>query len=305
MRCDIVSLDVLLVNPVFLSQNEAERELMSPYFPLGLLYLAAFLRNRGYETDIFDGTFLSGVKDFIATIQMRQPQVVGITALQPNRQMALNLASIAHDQGATVILGGPDPTYAPETYLADTSVDMVIHHEGELTLVEVLDRIVGKSWSIDDLMAIEGIAYRDGRGKITVNPRRPYILNLDELPLPARDLIDMNRYLDTWREQTGYASLSISIARGCPYGCDWCADAVHGQDFRIRSPQNVVAEVKTLMENYQIDRLRIVDDVDGVEREWIEAWAEHAKTEEAVVPFEALYEIERVDVPMLDIRDSL
>lgn len=278
---------------------------MSPYFPLGLLYLAAFLRDRGFSSDIFDGTFLSGDEDFIATIKEKQPRVVGITALQPNRKNALRLARIAKDHGSTVIFGGPDPTYTPETYLAESAVDLVIHHEGELTLAEVLDNMVDNSWSFDDLHEIDGIAFKNEHGEYTINPRRPYILNLDELPHPARDLIDVNRYMETWREQNGYSSLSISVARGCPYGCRWCADAVHGQDFRLRSPSSVVEEVKALMSNYQVDRLRIVDDLDGIDRQWIESWAKHAEAKNAVLPFEALYEVERVDIPMLDIRDSL
>jgi hypothetical protein len=80
---------------------------------------------------------------------------------------------------------------------------------------------------------------------------------------------------------------------------------VHGQDFRIRSVESVVAEVKSLMQRYDLDRLRLVDDVDGIEEVWITDWADAARDEQAVVPFEALYEVERLDVPMLDIRDSL
>jgi radical SAM superfamily enzyme YgiQ (UPF0313 family) len=150
-----------------------------------------------------------------------------------------------------------------------------------------------------------GIAYRDESGNVQVNPRRDYLLNLDDLPHPARDMVDMDRYLQVWREQNGYASLSISVSRGCPYGCEWCAEAVHGQDFRIRSVESVVAEVKSLMQRYDLDRLRLVDDVDGIEEVWITDWADAARDEQAVVPFEALYEVERLDVPMLDIRDSL
>jgi radical SAM superfamily enzyme YgiQ (UPF0313 family) len=108
-----------------------------------------------------------------------------------------------------------------------------------------------------------------------------------------------------WRDTNGYASLSISIARGCPYGCKWCQDAVHGQEFRLRSPQSVAAEAKILKETYNIDRLRVVDDVDGVDRQWMEAWNEAAVNEDAIIPFEAIYEVQRQDVPMLDIRDSL
>lgn len=298
-------IDILLVNPIFLSENEAERELMSPYFPLGLLYLGAFLQERGFRPEIFDGTFATGIEEFTATLDRYNPKMVGITALQPNREIALTLAGIAHERGAFVIMGGPDPTFSPETYLSNPAVDIVVHHEGELTLVELLDAIKVNGLKNQDFSNIPGIAYRDIYGDVAVNPRRPYILNLDELPLPARDLIDMEKYLEIWREQNGYASLSISVARGCPYGCEWCQDAVHGQELRLRSPESVAAEVKTLKQTYNIDRLRVVDDVDGIEREWIEAWNEVAVSEDAIVPFEALYEVQRKDIPMLDIRDSL
>jgi radical SAM superfamily enzyme YgiQ (UPF0313 family) len=297
--------DILLVNPVFLNQNEAEKELMTPYFPLGLLYLAGFLRERDFSVQIFDGTFSDGLGDFASALEKSKPRVVGITAVQPNRETALILGSMAHTSGATVILGGPDPTSNPEVYLMEPAVDLVVHHEGELTLVELLNARLERENVQPEIQTIEGIAYRDEHGEVVLNPRRPYILNLDELPMPARDLIDMDNYLDVWQEYHGYTSLTISVARGCPYGCKWCKDAVHGQDFRTRSPESVVAEVKTLMDAYDIDRLRVVDDVDGIDRQWIEDWAKAAETEDAVLLFEPLYESKRQDVPMLDIRDSL
>ena len=300
-----MSIDALLVNPVFLSQNEAERDLMSPYIPLGLLYLGAFLRERGYQVEIFDGTFQDGDQDFIAALEKYSPETVGITALKPNAEKVLQLAAIAKQYAAFVIVGGPDPTYSPEFYLRDPSIDLVIHHEGELTLAEVLESRQGSAQPANSFGDMPGIAYRGQSGEMIVNPRRDYLLNLDQLPPPARDMVDIDQYLQVWREQNGYASLSISVSRGCPYGCKWCAESVHGQEFRIRSVDNVVAEVKSLMEDYHIDRLRLVDDVDGIDAQWITDWAAAAEQEDAVLPFEALYEVERQDIPMLDIRDSL
>jgi anaerobic magnesium-protoporphyrin IX monomethyl ester cyclase len=296
-----MAIDILLANPVFLKQNQAERELMNPYFPLGLLYLAAFIRERGFSVEIFDGTFTEGPQDFEAALEEYQPKVVGITAVKPNRQMALKLASLAHARGAKVILGGPDPTSAPATYLAAPEVDLVVHHEGELTLIELLQKFKKDQ----EFRALDGIAYRAENGEARINPRRQFILNLDELPMPARDMIDMHNYLDVWRQHNGYASMTISVARGCPFGCEWCQDAVHGDEFRQRSPESVVAEVKALMQFYQIDRLRLVDDVDGIEQAWLEEWAQLAEAEGAVIPFEALNDLQRQDVPMLDVRDSL
>ena len=299
-----MTIDILLVNPVFLSQNEAEQELMNPYFPLGLLYLAAFIREKGFQVEIFDGTFLEGTKDFEAAMTNLTPRIVGITALKPNRAIAMDLAKSARDFGAKVILGGPDPTYKPEFYANSPDVDIVVHHEGELTLVELLHFLL-KENPKQNLCDIDGIAFVDEQGEIIVTPRRSYILNLDDLPLPARDLIDMDQYLGAWQEHNGYSSLTISVARGCPYGCEWCQDAVHGPDYRQRSPESVAAEVKALQEIYQIDRLRVVDDVDGIDEEWIASWAEAAEAEGAVVPFEALNDLKRQDVPMLDTRDAL
>ncbi len=295
---------ILFCHPLFLNQNPEEAAVSSPYFPLGLLYLAGYVRERGHTVAMFDGTFAAGRSEFSAALQAEQPDVVGISALLPTRETALDLAQIAHDWGARVIFGGPDPTYSPGAYLAHPQVDLVVHHEGEQTIAALLDRIDQNELDLASLQAEPGIAYR-ASGEVIVNEPRPPIENLDELPFPARDLVDMDRYLDSWQEKHGYASLTISTARGCPYGCEWCRDAVHGQGYRQRSPESVAAEVKRLKETYKIDRLRVIDDVDGMDRDWIKSWSEAAQDLDAVVPFEALNELKRQDVPMLDLRDSL
>ena len=296
---------ILLCHPLFLSLNPEEQALKSPYFPLGLLYLAGYVRAQGHTVAVFDGTFEEDASAFSTRLAAEKPDLVGISALLPLREMALTLAADAKAAGALTILGGPDPTKDPASYLQFPQVDMVVHHEGEQTL-DALLRLIDAGPLTPELLAGEpGIAYRDAAGTPVVNQPRPLIENLDELPLPARDLIDMNRYLDTWRAENGYSSLTISTSRGCPYGCDWCQDSVHGQTFRQRSPQSVVAEMKQLKETYDIDRLRVVDDVDGIERDWVEGWANAAAAADAAIPFEALYDLERQDLPMLDVRDTL
>lgn len=296
---------ILLVHPLFLYLNPEEQALKSPYFPLGLLYLAGYVRAQGHEVAVFDGTFEDDVSAFSARLAAEKPDLVGISAVMPLRDMALALAAETKAAGTLTIVGGPDPTKDPAYYLQFSQVDMVVHHEGEQTL-DALLRLIDAGPLTPELLAREpGIAFRDADGKSVVNQPRPPVENLDELPLPARDLIDMDRYLDTWREENGYSSLTISTSRGCPYGCDWCQDSVHGQSFRQRSPESVAAEMKQLKETYDIDRLRVVDDVDGIEREWVEGWAEAADAADAAIPFEALYDLERQDLPMLDVRDSL
>lgn len=295
---------ILFCHPMFLSKSPEEQAASSPYFPLGLLYLAGYVRENGHEVAIFDATFAEDESAFSEALQAETPDVVGISALLPTRDMALKLARMAHEWGTAVIIGGPDPTKSPEFYAAQPQVDIVVHHEGEQTITALLDLFDDGRLTTAALPNEPGIAFRRD-GKVVVNQPRPPIENLDTLPLPARDLIDMARYLNVWQETNGYASLTISTARGCPYGCEWCRDAVHGNNFRQRSPESVAAEVKLLKETYQIDRLRVVDDVDGFDRGWLEEWEDTAVSLGAVIPFEALNELERQDIPMLDVRDSL
>ena len=295
---------ILFVHPLFLSKSPAELASASPYFPLGILYLAGYVRDAGHDVAIFDGTFADDESAFVDSLEVEQPDVVGISALLPTREMALTIAKMAKDDGVIVLLGGPDPTSAPEAYVSHPAVDVVVHHEGEQTVTALLNLLDAGRLDQDALAAEQGIAFlRDGRP--VINHPCPPIENLDELPLPARDLIDMYRYLREWEEGSGYSSLTISTSRGCPYGCTWCRDAVHGSGFRQRSPQNVAAEMKILKETYQVTRLRMVDDVDGLDRPWLEAWGEASENLEAVIPFEALNDLSRQDIPMLDVRDSL
>ncbi|MEM7345437.1 MAG: cobalamin-dependent protein [Chloroflexota bacterium] len=296
---------ILLCNPLFLSQSPEEQAVKSPYFPLGLLYLASYLREQNHTVALFDGMFEKDVSAFDEALQREQPDIVGITALLPTKASALALAAQAHRFGAVVVIGGPDPTRDPKAYLAEDQVDLVIHHEGEEPLASLLALLDQNKLDTQHLSQELGVGYKDEAGQIIVNQPRPFIQDLDTLPLPARDLVDMDQYLESWREDNGYASLTIATTRGCPYGCEWCQDAVHGQSFRQRSPESVAAEMKMLKETYQIDRLRLVDDVDGISREWLDQWAEAAEAEEAVIPFEALNDLERKDIPMLDVRDSL
>ena len=295
---------ILLTHPLFLSKSPAERASASPYFPLGLLYLAGYVRDAGHEVAIFDGTFAHDESAFVEALEIEQPGVVGISALSPTRDMALTLAQMAHARGALVVLGGPDPTSAPQAYLSHPAVDIVVHHEGEQTMTALLSLVDAGRLDVGALSTELGIAFLDGDRPVINEPRAP-LEDLDVLPLPARDLIDMPRYLHEWEETSGYSSLTISTSRGCPYGCRWCRDSVHGGDFRQRSPESVATETKLLKETYGVDRLRMVDDVDGLDRSWLEAWAEASERRDAVIPFEALNDLSRQDLPMLDVRDTL
>lgn len=295
---------ILLAHPLFLANSPEEQAAGSPYFPLGLLYLAAFVRDHGHDVAVFDGTFETDESAFTRALISEEPDLVGISALFPTRETALTLARAASAQGCVVVLGGPDPTASPDLYLSDPSVDIVVHHEGEETVLALLDLFDAGRMTSGALEHEPGIAFRSG-DTIRVNEARAPIADLDDLPLPARDLIDMDRYLETWQETSGYSSLTLATSRGCPYECKWCRDGTQGAGFRQRSPESVAAEMKLLKAQHTITRLRIVDDIDGLDRAWLESWAEACESIDAVIPFEALSDLERTDIPMLDVRDSL
>ena len=132
--------DITLVHPLFINKDPIEKRIMTPYFPLGLLYLAAVLQRRDYAVEIFDCAFRQDYAEFEEYMLRVRPPVVGITALITVRRHALYLADIAHRYGAKVILGGPDPTGIPERYLYyqgtndEYPVDAVVFDEGEITI---------------------------------------------------------------------------------------------------------------------------------------------------------------------------
>lgn len=297
--------DLLLVHPAFLAKQPDEVAAASPYFPLGLLYLAGWVRARGHRVEIFDATFEPDETSFLRHLERFEPDVVGISALVTTAEAALDLAGPASAAGALTVLGGPDPTTRPDHYAAHPSVDLVIHHEGEVTLARVLDLVDAGELTRDALLAEAGVALRDGSGAVVVTPPRPPIDDLDSLADPARDLIDLDRHLAAWRDVAGYSSLTIATSRGCPRGCRWCRDGVHGAGFRQRSPEHVAAEVAAVAARYDVDCLRLVDDVDGIDRAWFERWAGAATARDAALPFEALYDPQRRDLPLLEVRDSL
>jgi len=292
--------DLLLVNPLFLHEDPVEQHLMTPYFPLGLLYLAATAREAGYKVSVFDSTFQSGDENLIAVMKKEKPQVVGISILATVRAAALRLAALAHRHGAMVIVGGSDPTGRPESYLryqvdGRRPVDLAVIGEGEQTLLELLPHLLNGQEIGPHLNGIKGLAYLDADGQVVRTQARPHLTDLDSLPLPARDLIDLTSYRRAWQSHHRYFSLSLIATRGCPYACSWCQKSVFGRSFRPRDPEAVAEEMRLVKEQYHPDQLRIVDDVMGIDREWVRTWHDAVLNRDATIPFECLSRVDLMD----------
>jgi anaerobic magnesium-protoporphyrin IX monomethyl ester cyclase len=292
--------ELMLVNPLFLHEDPVEWRLMTPYFPLGLLYLAATARDAGYTVSIFDAMFQDNDQAFVAALEREKPKVVGLSVLATVRTAALRLAELAHRHGATVVVGGADPTGRPESYLRHQAngsqpIDVVVVGEGEQTLLELLPLLLNGEKTKGRLQEIEGLAYLNADDNVVATAARQHCADLESLALPARDLIDIEAYREAWRARHGIFSLSLIATRGCPYGCKWCQKSVFGRSFRPRPPEAVADEMRLIKEEYRPDQLRIVDDVMGIDRNWVRAWHAAVLERDAAVPFECLSRVDLMD----------
>jgi radical SAM superfamily enzyme YgiQ (UPF0313 family) len=292
--------DLLLVNPLFLHDDPVESKLMTPYFPLGILYIAAVAREAGYRVAVFDAMFAEGDEAFVDALETHRPRVVGFGVLATVRRAALRLANLAKEHDAWVVMGGADPTARPDVYLDHRAegahvVDVVTVGESERTIAALLPVLLGDQPAAPRLERVDGIAYRDARGEVVKTPQRPLIEDVDALPLPARDLVDWETYRESWWAHHGYFSMSLIATRGCPFNCAWCQKIVFGRSFRPRDPERVAEEMRVLKTRYRPDFVRIVDDAMGIDKGWVRRWRDAVLTKDAVLPYECLSRVDLMD----------
>lgn len=269
---------------------------MMPYPPLGTMYAASYVRAKGYDVALFDAMVADSEEDWARSLDQHEPQYAIIfednfnylskMCLLRMREAAFTMIEMAKERGCAVILCGADSTDHYAEYL-EKGADYVLLGEGEETLGELLDQLsAGK-----DASSVIGYASR-----ITLHPsRRPDISNLDKLPFPAWDLIDIDKYKKLWREHHGYYSMNMVTTRGCPYHCNWCAKPIWGQRYNSRSPENVAAEMKWLKENFAPDHIWFADDILGLKPNWIEKFSELLRENDVMIPFKCLQRADLVN----------
>ena len=288
--------DVLLGHAYFLKYDVIERRVMKPYPPLGILYLSAFLKRSGFSVEVFDSTF-HDFGDFEAAVRRVKPRIVGLYANIITRNNVLRLANIAKANGVEfVIAGGPDASEWCDKYFAN-GVDIIGINEGEFTLQELIPWLQEKG--LKDLEQVRGIMFvRDGRVQRTAP--RPAIQDLDSLPWPDRDVLDMDQYFKAWKSHHGESSVSLITARGCPFHCAWCSSEVFGHTHRQRSVKDVVDEMLMLKQRYQPDIMWISDDVLTINKRWTHDFVREVKARNAQHPYECLSRADLVDREILE-----
>jgi radical SAM superfamily enzyme YgiQ (UPF0313 family) len=292
--------ELLLTHGYFLFEDPKERQIMKPYAPLGILYLCSHLREQGFNVDVFDTTF-SSREDLFHFLSTETPSLLGIYANLMTRSNVIEILAFARAAGWKTVVGGPEPgAYALEYLRA--GADFVVSGEGEHTLQELLEAL---RCSERNFSKIAGLSYLDSNGTIVQGAPRAQIANLDQQPWPARQAINIRRYVETWRTHHGSGSVNLITARGCPFRCNWCSHQVYGQSHRRRDPVLVADEVEWLLGEYSPDMVWVSDDVFTINHAWIRTYAAEMKKRGLRIPFECISRADRLNAEMFDLLAEL
>ena len=286
--------DVLLAHSFFLRFDPKQWRTMQPYAPLGTLYAAAYLRQQGYSVALFDSMLATGPADLLPRLERHQPRAVVFyedsfnwlskMCLLRMREACFEMIRMVKKhlgESVAVIVAGSDPTDHQQMYF-DHAADFAIIGEGEFALHDLLEALLRKS--PNGVEQVSGIAFPKNGG-VWKTPPRGFQKHLDVLPFPARDLLEVETYRDSWRKKHGYYSVNLVTTRGCPFRCNWCAKPIYGDRYNSRSPENVAEEMLWLRRQVGPDRLWFADDIFGLKPGWVEKFAEAVTAADAVTPF--------------------
>jgi radical SAM superfamily enzyme YgiQ (UPF0313 family) len=269
---------ILFSHSYFLRFDPKQWATGQPYAPLGTLYAASLTTAHGYEVHFFDTMFARQPEEIIPQLEKVLPDFFVIyddgfnyltkMCLTNMREAAFKMIRFAKERGCTIIVSSSDSTDRFEMYLNE-GADFILLGEAEQTLLELVNSI-GKNET--DYFKIEGLAFKHNHA-VVKTARRPVMKELDTLPFPAWDLVDMEPYRNMWLKHAGYFSMNMGTTRGCPFKCNWCAKPIYGNRYNVRSPENVIAELMMLKERYSFDHIWFCDDIFGLKPGWVNAFA--------------------------------
>ena len=274
---------ILLIKPPL---DLFDFEVASIVPPLGLAYIAGFLEKHGYDARILDtiaedtkpkhikdnlyhwGLSYEKINEFILK---EKPDVVGIGCLFSSQfRNSMIVAKYAKNAGSIVVVGGTHASANPEELLKSGYIDYVVLGEGEETVLELVKKLEKKK----SVMDIDGLAYKH-RGKIHVNQKTKYIKDIDTIPMPARHLLPMKKYLELG---SGHGPsimktpcTTVITSRGCPFNCVFCSTHnVWGKNWRGRNAVKVVDEIEEVVKKYNVKEIHFDDDNISLDRERME-----------------------------------
>ncbi len=277
---------ILLVNP---------NETLQTYIPLGLAYLSALLKQHGHSTAAFDSKLSvrkSLEQDLLERMQRFKPDIVGITCREFEHQTIKRVIVLAKKFGSFVVLGGPFVTGSPDETISLAGVDAICIGEGEAAFTEVVDKMAkGKNF-----FDTKNFWFKTRQGKIIKNELRPFLEDLDSLPIPDRDV---------FLQESNKFEVTAQSSRGCPFNCTYCYNnmlrkvyAGKGKYVRFRSAENLIEEMRLIKQKYNPPFLPFVDDVFTADRaRAMKFFKMYAK--EIRIPFSIITRADMIDLELL------
>lgn len=280
---------VLFSHSYFYQLDSKQWEIGEPFPPLMTITAAANLRANGYEVELFDVGLRKSEEELIEVLDEFQPNYFVIfddgfnwltkMCLTTMREAAFRMQKIARNQGIKVITCSSDSTDHFEKYL-NHGADAIIKGEGEITLLHLI-QAMEQGEALHDL---PGLAFKS-EGEVVITPKRPAMVNLDQLPLPAWDLVDVSQYKEFWESRDKIPYLNIATTRGCPYKCNWCAKPIYGTRYNSRSPLLVVDEIDNHVKNHHIHHFWMCDDIFGLKPGWVQQFRDELKKRSIKIKF--------------------
>ena len=269
---------LLFTHSYFYKLDAKQWRFKQPYPPLGTILAASVLRNNGHKVSFFDTNLRDGPDEIVPLLAKEKPDCVIIyddgfnyltkMCLTNMREAAFKMAAESKKLGCIVIVSSSDAADHYNKYF-DHGVDFVVKGEGEVTLNELITSLEKGL----DTSLLPGLVYKKNGEAITSAPR-PVLRDLDELPFPAWDLVDIESYRKIWENHHGYFSLNLATTRGCPFKCNWCAKPIYGNRYSSRSPRHVAGEIEALLDRYSPDHFWMSDDIFGLKPGWVQEFAD-------------------------------
>lgn len=238
--------------------------------PFGITYLGAVLKEAGHDVKLFDIYPNDELNEVINDLNAFHPDLIGFSLLTTNFHKASSFAGILKSKfpGSKFCAGGIHPTVRPKDTLEKMELDFVVMGEGENVLTKVCNALENN----DDISDIKSIAFYKN-GSLQINEGLDIVDDLDCLPFPARDMLQVSRYLippGYIRSHFLNRVLSVFTSRGCPARCTFCnSSSIFHRKIRRRSVANVISEIKSLIDKHKIDGIYFHDETFTMKSDWV------------------------------------
>lgn len=273
--------------PKFLARN------IGMYPPLGLCYIAGVLRNNGMRVKIIDENVQShSTKELIREVGRFQPDLIGISAMTFTFLNALRIArSLKGTFDVPIVLGGTHTSIYPNEVLNHDCIDVGVVGEGEYAMLDLAKNM----GNVTGIGRVNGIVYRSG-DSVSATPPRPLLRNLDNLPFPAVDLLELDKYYGCNMNRPW---LTMITSRGCPARCEFCCKKPFGDIYRYHSAERVVEEIKWYTEKLGVKSIEFFDDTFTMNRKRIEKIISLMKRDRIELEFAITTRVDTVDRDLL------